>query len=107
MDRRADADLYRLPFAEYAQTALERAAKQHGHPDMSQISFAELAASAMTYDEVAARYGEETAVNVIIARDPDAPEWTTEDFAQAHPTAEAVPHVLERWRRAKTASPPQ
>lgn len=107
MNKRADADRERLSFAEYAQATLERDAKRHGHPDTPKLSFAELAASAMTFDEVAARYGEETAVNVIIARDPDAPEWTPEDFARARPSDEAVPHVLERWRRAKAASPPR
>ena len=69
------------------------------------MNFEELASTAMTFDEVAAQYGEETAVNVIIARDPDAPEWTPEDFAQAKPTGEVIPHILERWRRAKPGAP--
>ena len=37
-----------------------------------------------------------------IADDPDAPEWTPEDFAQARPTAEVLPHILERWQQAKS-----
>ena len=101
----ADTDRDRLPFTEYAQAALERAAQQRGHPDTSKLSFEELASTAMTFDEVAEQYGEETAINVIIARDPDAPEWTPEDFAQAKPTGEVIPHILERWRRAKSGAP--
>ena len=105
MSAPADTDRERLPFTEYAQAALVKEAQQRGHPDASKLSFEELAATALTFDEVAAQYGEETAVNVIIARDPDAPEWTPEDFAQARPTAEVIPHILERWRRA--GSPPK
>ncbi|MDE2787655.1 MAG: hypothetical protein OXL37_13465 [Chloroflexota bacterium] len=105
MSTPADANRDRLPFTEYAQAALEREAEQSGHPDAARLSFEELAASTMTFDEVAAQYGEETAVNIVIARDPDAPEWTPEDFAQARPTGEVVPHVLERWRRAKPSAP--
>ena len=102
MSTPVDTDRDRLPFTEYAQATLVKAAHQRGHPDAPKLSFAELAASTLTFDEVAAQYGEETAVNVIIARDPDAPEWTPEDFAQARPTAEVIPHILERWRRAGT-----
>jgi hypothetical protein len=105
MSTPADTDRDRLSFTEYAQGALERAAQQRGHPDTYEFSFEELAATAMTFDAVAAQYGEETAVNFIIARDPDAPEWTPEDFAQAKPTGEVIPHILERWRRAKPGAP--
>ena len=105
MSAPADTDRERLPFTEYAQAALVKEAQQRGHPAASKLSFEELAATALTFDEVAAQYGEETAVNVIIARDPDAPEWTPEDFAQARPTAEVIPHILERWRRA--GAPPK
>ena len=101
MSTPVDTDRDRLPFTEYAQAALVKAAQQRGHADAPNLSFEELAATALTFDEVAAQYGEETAVNVIIARDPDAPEWTPEDFAQAKPTSEVIPQVLERWRQAK------
>ena len=97
MSTPADTDRDRPPFTEYAQAALVKAAQQRGHPDAPKLSFEELAATTLTFDEVAAQYGEETAVNVIIARDPDAPEWTPEDFAQARPTDEVIPHVLARW----------
>ena len=105
MSTPVDTDRHRLPFAEYAQAALVKAAQQRGHADAPNLSFEELAATALTFDEVATQYGEETAVNVIIARDPDAPEWTPEDFAQAKPTGEVIPHILERWRRAKPGPP--
>ena len=101
MSTPADTDRDRLPFTEYAQAALVKAAQQRGHADAPNLSFEELTATALTFDEVAAQYGEETAVNVIIARDPDAPEWTPEDFAQAKPTGEVIPQVLERWRQVK------
>ena len=101
MNERADADLHHLSFAEYAQLTAERGAQQLGRSDTPTLSFEELAASDMTFDQIAAEYGEETAINVIIARDPDAPEWTPEDFAQARPTAEVLPHILERWEQEK------
>ena len=105
MSTPADTDRDQLPFTEYAQAELVKAALLRGHPDAPKLSFEELAATALTFDEVAAQYGEETAVNVIIARDPDAPEWTQEDFAQARPTGEVIPHVLERWQRVKPGAP--
>ena len=45
-------------------------------------------ASNLTFDEIEAEYGEETAINVGIAQDPDAPEWTEEDWARARPAIE-------------------
>ena len=102
MNKRANNDLHHLPFAEYARLTAERGAHQFGGSGAPKLSFEELVASDMTFDQVAAEYGEETAINVIIARDPDAPEWTPEDFAQARPTAEVLPHILERWQQAKS-----
>ena len=46
--------------------------------EWSQEQIDELAASAMTFREIEKKYGEEVAINVGIARDPDAPEITEE-----------------------------
>ena len=43
---------------------------------------------------------EEEAVQRGIALDPEALEWTDEDWARARPAVEAVPHVVERHSRA-------
>ena len=37
---------------------------------------------------------EEAAIQAGIASDPDNPEWTEEDFAQARPAAEVVPELV-------------
>lgn len=101
MSERADIDADRLPFVEYARLAAEEGAAKYGPPDVPRLSFAELVDSDMTFSQVAADYGEETAINVIIARDPDVPEWTAEDFAQARPTSEVAPHILAQYQRAR------
>lgn len=44
---------------------------------------------------------EEEEIQRGIALDPDAPEWTDEDWARARPAVEAVPHVVERHRRTR------
>ena len=44
---------------------------------------------------------EEEATQREIALDPDAPEWTDEDWARARPAVEAVPHIVERHRRTR------
>ena len=40
------------------------------------------------------KYGEEVAIDVGIARDPDTWEWTDSDFARARPASIAVPHLV-------------
>ena len=82
---RDNADLDNLPFAEYAAIVAEEGAKRNGKPGAPRLSFGELVASNLTFDEIKADYGEETAINVGIAQDPDAPEWTEEDWARARP----------------------
>ena len=69
-----------------------------GRPD---LTFEEIVASKMTFDEIAAKYGEETAIDAGIARDPDNPEWTDEDFARARPASEVHPELVERWLRSQ------
>ena len=39
----------------------------------------------MTYGQIKEKYGEEVAIDVGIARDPDTHEWTDEDFLRAQP----------------------
>ena len=71
--------------------------------DLNAQSFDGLVASKLTFDEIAAQYDEETAINVGIARDPDNPEWTAETLARARPAIEVHPHLvaqsLRRWHK--------
>lgn len=77
----------RLPFAERAQRLLTEAGFMR--------KFDDLVSSGLTFKQIEATYGEETAINVGIARDPDAPEWTEEDWANASPVSEVAPHLVE------------
>ena len=69
--------------------------------DLTQQQIEEIAATGLTFDEVEARYGEDVAIRIGIARDPDNPEWTDEDFARARPAVEVIPDVVERHRRTR------
>ena len=44
---------------------------------------------------------EEEDINRGIALDPDAPEWTDEDFSRARPAIEVVPHIVEEHNRTR------
>ena len=55
----------------------------------------------LPFKEIEAMYGEEVAIYAGIARDPDNPEWTEEDFARARPAIEVVPHLVEEYRRTR------
>ena len=44
---------------------------------------------------------EDAAINAGIAEDPDAFEADDKWFATAKPSSEAVPHILERYRRTR------
>ena len=44
---------------------------------------------------------EDASINAGIAEDPDAFEADDEWFAAAQPSSEAVPHILERYRRTR------
>ncbi len=57
-----------------------------------------LAASARDFDEIAATYGEETAIKVGSARDPDNPALDADWFKHARPAREVAPHLVDRWR---------
>jgi hypothetical protein len=93
----ADAELDRLPFVEYARITAERGATQFGNPDKPKLTFDELVASGMTFAEIEAEYGEETAINAGIARDPDNPELTAKDFAVMRPAIEVDPDLVEAY----------
>ena len=64
-------------------------------------SFDELVTSKLTFDEIAAQYDEETAINVGIARDPDNPEWTAETLARARPAIEVHPYLVAQSLRRR------
>ena len=74
MSTDADADIDRLPFLEYARRML-------AETDTA-TTFDELVLSPLTELQVEAQYGEETAINVGIARDPEDSTWWKEDYAQ-------------------------
>ena len=63
--------------------------------DLTKEQIDEIAAGPMTFDEVEEQYGEEIAINVGIARDPDTWEWTDEDWARARPAIEVDPELVE------------
>ena len=102
-----ETNLDNLPFAEYASLVAKRGAEQYGKPGVPKLSFEELTASDLTFAQIEAEYGEETAINVGIARDPDAPEWTEENWARAKPAIEVEPELVA-WslrRRGKQKAP--
>lgn len=69
-------------------------------------SIDELAASAMTFREIEKKYGEEVAIDVGIARDPDAAEITEEQFAEMRPAIEFVPDLVEKSLRRRCQEQP-
>ena len=69
--------------------------------DLSEEQIREVAETSLTFDEVEDRYGEEIAIRVGAARDPDNPEWTAEDWARARPATEVAPHIVEEYRRTR------
>ena len=69
--------------------------------ELSRERIEELAASGMKFEEIEALDGEETAIDVGIARDPDNPELTAEDFAQMRPAIEVDPELVMAYRRGE------
>ena len=90
-----EVDIDSLPFEEYAQVMCEQGAAEFGDPNKPKLTFQEIVASDMTYSEIEAEYGEETAINSGIARDPDTWMWTDEDFARAKRFSKAVTKTTE------------
>ena len=101
MSNHTNADLDKLSFDEYARIIAERGAAKYGNPDTPKLSFEQIAASEMTFAEIEAEYGEETAINAGIARDPDTWELTEEDFARSRPMAEVMPELVEALNRRR------
>ena len=97
-DMNENADIDRLPFAEYAALMAKIGATKYGSPDTPKLSFEELVSSNMTFCEIEAEYGEETAINVGIGRDPDSPEWSNEDFARARKWMNDNPETVQKLR---------
>ena len=95
MNNYDEIDIDNLPFEEYAQVMVERGAAEFGEPNKPKLSFKEIAASDMTFAEIEAEYGEETAINSGIARDPDTWEWTKEEFARGRPFTKALAQTTE------------
>ena len=67
----------------------------------TRLTFDEIVASGMNFDEISEKYGEETAINVGIAKDPDQFELDDEWFANARPASEVHPELVERWRNTR------
>lgn len=57
------------------------------------------------FSEVAARYGEDVAVYVIIATDPDCWVPTEAEFARARPAIEADPDLVNAYLAGKSRDP--
>ncbi len=95
MNNYDEIDIDNLPFEEYAQVMCERGAVEFGDANKPKLTFQEIVASDMTYSQIEADYGEETAINSGIVRDPDTWEWTDEDFARARSYPEFLAQTTE------------
>lgn len=82
-----------LSFLERARAELARTG--------ADVTFDELVAGPFTELAIGALYGEETAINVGIARDPDDYEKDAEWFRHARPAAEVAPELVEASRRGE------
>ena len=80
---------------------LPEAVTVSGEAKIDRALVEKLAALEMDFEEVEALYGEEVAIDVGIARDPDNPELTAEDFAQMRPAIEVDPEIVMAYRRGE------
>ena len=69
--------------------------------ELTQAQIDELAVSDLTFSEIAEKYGEDTAINVGIARDPDTFELDDAWFARARPAIEVHPHLVAQSLRRR------
>ena len=69
--------------------------------ELSQEQIDELAATDMTFSEIEKKYGEEVAINVGIARDPDTFELDDEWFANARQWMADNPEIVQHIRNHK------
>ena len=86
-------DVKELSFLEYARSELARTG--------AEVTFDELVEGPLTEIAIEALYGEETAINVTIARDPDDYEKDAEWFRHARPAAEVAPELVDAYRRGE------
>ena len=73
--------------------------------ELTQEQIDALAATDKTYREIEAEYGEEAAINVGIARDPDAPELDEEWFANARMWMADNPEIVRQMKDKKFKGP--
>ena len=71
--------------------------------ELTQEQIDKIATTDMTFSEVEEKYGEENAILVGIARDPDTIELDADWFARARPIVEINPDFVERDVAQKTA----
>ncbi len=69
--------------------------------DLTEKKIEEIAASDMTFDQVKEEYGEEIAIRVGVARDPDMHELTTDESLRMRPASEVAPHIVAAYRRGR------
>ena len=70
--------------------------------EFSQEQIDELAATDMTFREIEKKYGEEVAINVGIARDPDTFELDDEWFANARKWMADNPEIVQQIRNKES-----
>ena len=55
----------------------------------------------LAFIEIAAKYGEEAAIEGGTVADPDTWYLAREDFARKRPASEVAPHTVEAWRHGR------
>ena len=71
--------------------------------ELTEDQLNKIAATDMTFDQIEEKYGEDIAIQVGVLRDPDASEWTDEEWDRARPVVEIDPDFVERHVAQKTA----